>query len=332
MITRRLLLILVFSLLLASCSPSSSEGPLVIYSGRTEDLIGPLVDQFKAETGIDVDIRYGDSTELAATIRLERNATPADVFLAQDPASLGAVALADAFIELPADLVEIVPARFSDPQRRWVGISGRARTVVVNPEVLGDTPLPESVWDLTDPAYSGIGIAPTNGSFLAFVSAMILEQGEERTLEWLQAIAANQPNDFAQNSDIVAATDSGEIGLGLVNHYYLLRLRAEQGSVTAENHFLSAGDAGSLVMPAGAGILAQSDHQEEAEQFIRFLLGESAQQHFATITFEYPLLAGVEPDPSLVPLGDLQTPDIDLSRLAEVLDRATELVTEAGLI
>ena len=326
------IILVLLSLALAACGDASAEGPLVVYSGRTEDLVGPLIEQFTEETGIEVDVRYGDSTELAATIRLEGDSTPADVFLAQDPASLGAVALAAAFTPLPEDLVSLVPERFSDPARQWVGISGRARTVVVNPDVLGDTPLPESIWDLTDPAYAGIGIAPTNGSFLAFVAAMILEQGEDRTLEWLEAIAANQPTDFPKNSPIVEAVDAGDPALGLVNHYYLLRLRAEQGSVTAVNHFLTAGDAGSLVMPSGAGILAQSERTDQAESFIRFMLSQTAQEHFATETFEYPLLSGIDPDPSLVPLDELTTPDIDLSLLAEVLDRATELVTLAGLI
>lgn len=323
---------LLLALVLTACGSGDGEGPLVVYSGRSEDLVGPLIEQYEAETGRAVDVRYGDSTELAATIRLEGDSSPADVFLAQDPASLGAVALVGAFRELPSDLVDLVPERFSDPERRWVGISGRARVVVYNPELLGDTPLPDSIWDLADARYTGLGIAPTNGSFLAFVAAMILEQGDERTLEWLEAIAANQPTDFSGNSPIVEAVDSGEIALGLVNHYYLLRLRAEQGGVTAANHFLSSGDAGSLVMPAGAGILVESRRAEAAEEFIRYLLSEEAQQHFATETFEYPLIEGVSPDPSLVPIADLVTPDIDLSRLAEALDRATELVTQAGLI
>ena len=318
------------ALLLSACS-SDESGPLTIYSGRTEDLIGPLVEQFEAETGIDVEVRYGDSTDLASTILLEGDASPADVFLAQDPASLGLVALAGLFSPLPTDLTDQVPTRFSAPDRSWVGISGRARTVVVNLDTL-DAPLPESIWDLADPAYAGLAIAPTNGSFLAFVAALILEEGEDKTREWLEAIAANSPSDYPKNSPIVQAVDSGEVSLGLVNHYYLLRLEAEQGSVTASNHFLSAGDAGSLVMPSGAGILDSSNRSGDAEAFIRFMLSETAQQHFATETFEYPLVEGFAADPRLVPLDEIPTPSIDLSRLAEALDRATQLVAEAGLI
>lgn len=322
--------------LMTACSPESidspdSPDPMTVYSGRTEDLIGSLVNDFTSETGIEVEVRYGDSTDLASTILLEGDDSPADVFLAQDPASLGLVALDGLFAPLPQDLTSRVPARFSAPDQSWVGISGRARTVVVNMDTL-EAPLPESIWDLTDSAYEGLAIAPTNGSFLAFVAALILEEGEDRTMEWLEAVAANSPSDYPKNSPIVAAVDTGEVSLGLVNHYYLLRLEAEQGSVAASNHFLSAGDAGSLVMPSGAGILNSSDRTEDAEAFIRFMLDATAQEHFASETFEYPLVEGFDADPRLVPLDEIPTPDIDLSRLAEALDRATQLVAEAGLI
>jgi len=322
--------LLIFSLMLSGCS-SGDSGTLVIYSGRTNDLIGPLVEQFKAETGIEIEVRYGDSAEMAGILLLEGKASPADVFLAQDPASLGLVALNGMFTELPGTITDQVPRRFSDPAGGWVGISGRARTVAINPTTL-DAPLPNGIWDLTKPEYAGIGIAPANGSFLAFVATMILTEGEDRTLEWLEAIAANSPSDFPKNSPIVAAVDSGEISIGLVNHYYLLRLEAERGSAVAQNHFLSAGDAGSLVMPSGAGVLATSSRRSDAEAFIEFMLSGTAQTHFAEMTFEYPLVPGVAPDARLVPLDQIPTPDIDLSELAQVLDRATQLVTEAGLI
>jgi iron(III) transport system substrate-binding protein len=324
--------LLVVGLTLAACGGSGgsdAEGPLVLYSGRSEELVAPLIEQFEQDTGIEIEVRYAGSSELAATLLAEGESTEADVFFAQDPASLGAVT--DLMAPLPAGTLSLVDERFQDSGGRWVGTSGRVRVVVYNTD--SGIALPETIDDVLDPAWAGqLGIAPTNGSFLAFVAAMILERGEEGTREWLDGLAANDPVDFEGNAPIVEATDTGELAGGLVNHYYLLRLRAEGLGRSAENHFIPAGDVGSLVMPAGVGILAGSTRPDAAQDLVDFLLGEEAQTFFATDTFEYPLIDDV-PEPEGVPaLSAINAPDIDLSRIAEVLNLATQLVAEAGLV
>lgn len=325
-------LTLVLALLATGCAGTeAAEGPLVVYSGRSEDLVAPLIERFESETGIEVEVRYGDSTELAATLLAEGAATDADVFFAQDPASLGATT--ELMADLPDEILQLVPARFRDSDDRWVGTSGRVRVLVYDTETVSEDELPSSIDDLIDPRWAGtLGVAPTNGSFLAFVAAMILERGSDATLEWLEGIAANDPVDFPGNSPIVAAVDAGEISVGLVNHYYLLRLQAEGAGLRAANHFLAPGDVGELVMPAGAAVVAASDRSDAARRFVEFLLGVDAQRYFAEETFEYPLVPGVEPSEGLPPIDSVVGPDIDLSRLADVLEEATDLVTRAGLL
>jgi iron(III) transport system substrate-binding protein len=330
--TVSVLVVLSVALLLPSCS-SGDGASLTVYSGRSEDLVQPLIDRFEDATGIDVTVRYADSADLAATILEEGDGSPADVFFAQDPASLGTVALADLFATLPPDLVEAVPARFSDPDARWVGVSGRSRVIVYDSSRIGPEDLPATEDGFVDPAWAGrVGIAPTNGSFLAFVSAKILLDGEERTRSWLEAMKANQSPTFPNNSSIVTAVNDGQVEAGLVNHYYLLRALAEDPDATGRNQFLSMASAGSLVMPAGVGILESADNAEQARRFVQFLLDEDAQTYFATETFEYPLVAGIPAYGQLPPLDSLTTPDLDLSLLATTLDRATDLVAEAGLL
>jgi iron(III) transport system substrate-binding protein len=308
---------------------SSTDEPLVIYSGRTEELVGPIIEEFENESGIDVEIRYADSSELAATLLAEGEETEADVFFAQDPASLGVAA--DLMSQLPEGTLELVDSRLRDRDGRWIGTSGRVRVFVHNTG--SDLPLPGTIDDAVDPVWAGqLGVAPTNGSFLAFVSAMILERGEDGTREWLEALAANDPVEFDGNAPIVNATDSGELAGGLVNHYYLLRLRAEGQGGNTENHFIPGGDVGSLVMPAGVGVLAATQNLEAAQQFVDFLLAEEAQTYFATETFEFPLIDAVPQPEGVPPLSEIAAPDIDLSELAGVLDLATSLVAEAGLV
>jgi iron(III) transport system substrate-binding protein len=330
---RRIAVLLVVVALGASACGGGSGDTLTIYSGRSEDLVQPLIDRFRDTVDVPVEVRYGDSTELAATILAEGDNSPADVFFAQDPASLGLVAGDGRFAPLDDDLVALVPARFSDDEGRWVGVSGRARVVVYDATRVAAAELPASEDGFADPAWAGrVAIAPTNGSFLAFVAAKILIDGEEATLAWLRAMAANGAPTYPRNSVIVEAVDTGLVDAGLVNHYYLFRRRDEVGGGDATNHFLPGGRAGSLVMPAGAGVLTSADNEEEGTAFVRFLLSAEAQRYFAEETFEYPLAAGVAADPGLPPLETLTPPDLDLSDLAEALDRATDLVAAAGLL
>jgi iron(III) transport system substrate-binding protein len=145
-------------------------------------------------------------------------------------------------------------------------------------------------------------------------------------------MAANSSPTYAKNSPIVAAVNAGEIETGLVNHYYLLRSLAESPDEAGRNFFFTSPTAGSLVMPAGAGILRSSGNQESAQAFIEFMLSTEAQKFFAEKTYEYPLLPGIPADSLLPPIESIPTPNIDLSDLATVLDIATDLVAEAGLI
>lgn len=326
---RSFLLVVITAFMIAACSSSDADGPLIVYSGRSEELVQPLIDIFSEETGIEVEVRYAGSTELAATLLQEGDSTDADVFFAQDPASLGSVA--ELMSKLPQDILNKVDPKFADRAGRWVGTSGRVRTFIYNTDTTIE--LPQNIDDATDPRWSGqVGVAPTNGSFLAFVSAMILERGEDATLRWLKALAANDPQEYPKNSPIVAAADTGEIEGGLVNHYYLFRLRAEGEGNNSENWFIPSGDVGSLVMPAGVGVISESDKADAATRFVEFLLSTPAQEYFATETFEYPLVDEVEQSEGLPGIGDFASPDIDLSGLADVLADATRLVAEAGLV
>lgn len=310
---------------------TASGEALTLYSGRNKNFVQPVVDAFTAETGIEVEVRYAGTGELATTIMTEGDASPADVFWAQDPAFIGGLAKEGYLTELPEDVLSLVPERFADADGRWVGITARARVFVYNTELVPEEELPADIWEVTDPKWKGrLGVAPTNGSFVAFVTGMILAEGEERTREWLEGIAANEPQIFDGNGPIVDAVVAGDLDAGLVNHYYLLQRIAELGEVPAANHFFSDGDPGGLVMATGAGILASSDKPEEAAELIRYLLSEESQNHFLGL-FEYPLVEGIGTPEGQLPLDELPTLDISLTDTADTLDPALALIAEAGL-
>ena len=320
----------------APASAEASESPsgtVTIYAGRSEELVGPLIEEFRTGTGVDVKVEYAGTTDLAATILEEGEASPADVFFAQDAGALGAVAAEGRLAELPAETLGKIDSRFVSDAGQWVGISGRARVVIYDTRALDASERPTTIAAFTDPAWKGrIGWAPTNASLQSFVTAFRVLEGDAAAKAWLEGIQVNEPKVYDGNDAVLAAVAAGEVEVGFVNHYYLMRQLAEQGeSFPVRNHFLPGGDPGSLVNVAGAGILSTAPNPVAAQAFIDFLLTEESQTYFAEETYEYPLVAGVTADPALPALSEIQSPDIDLSDLAD-LEGTLELMQEAGAL
>jgi iron(III) transport system substrate-binding protein len=318
-------------------SPAPAEtaegGSLTVYSGREEEIVAPLFERFEQETGIEVEVRYGNSAELVATLAEEGGSSPADVVFLQDAGSLGAAAAEGLLAPLPQATLDRVGAAYRDPEGRWVGTSGRARVVAYNTDLVAETDLPASIYDLADPRWQGkVGVAPTNGSFQAFVTALRLDAGDERARQWLEELKANEPKTYESNSQILEAVAAGEVEVGLVNHYYLPLLKQEQPEAPVENHFLAPGDPGALVNVAGAGIVEGGEHADEAQRFVEFLLSDAGQQFYAeeAAESEYPLVAGVPAAPGLPPLEELQGPDIALGDLGPELENTLVLLNEVG--
>ena len=319
----------------SSAAPESTApagGTITVYSGRSEELVKPLLDQFTAATGITVEFRGGDSGELAAQLLTEGDASPADVFFSQDAGALGAVEKAGLFTELPSELLEIVPAAYESDAGMWVGTSGRVRVLVVNPELVPEAPT--TIDELLDPQWKGkIGFAPTNASWQAFVTGLRVLRGDDGAREWLEGFAANEPVPYEKNGAVRDAVNAGEVALGLVNHYYLYELIAAEGedAVVAQNQFLAAGDPGGLVNVAGVGVLASSDNQAAALALVEYLLSVEGQTYFANNTYEYPLRDDVAPQADLPALSELQPPAIDLSDL-DTLAETQEMLADVGLL
>jgi iron(III) transport system substrate-binding protein len=311
--------------------PASEIGTVTVYSGRGEDLVGPLLELFEQETGIDTEVRYGDSAEMLLLIQEEGDNSPADVYYSQGAGFLGELSSTGAFMTLPDELLEQVPPALRSPNDDWVGLSGRARTVLYNTDELTEDDLPDAIADFTDPQWQGrIGYAPTNASFQDFVTALRFLEGEDAARSWLEGIVANGVP-YEGNTAIVEAVAAGEVSVGLTNHYYLYRYLAEDPDYPAANKFFPAQDPGSLVNIAGAGVLGTTDEEAGALALIEFLLSPTAQEYFATETFEIPVIEGVQVPEGLPTVDSVNLPEFDLNRLLD-LQGTVDLLIEVGAL
>jgi iron(III) transport system substrate-binding protein len=315
--------------------PDLSGESLTVYSGRDEELIQPVIDVFAEATGADVEVRYGSSAEMGAALMEEGDRTPADVFYSQEVGALGMLAKEGLLAELPDTTTELVDERFRPAEGTdWVGVTGRSRVIVYNRDLVEEPPA--GVLELTDPAYEGqVAIVPGNAGFQAFVTAFRVSEGEDEAREWLEAMQDNGVvTDIESNGDVLAAVERGDIEMGLINHYYWARTLEETGGAeerAAQLVFPTGDDPGGLVNATAVGITVSGEDNPAAQAFVDFLLSVEGQTYFATETFEYPLVEGVDDPEGVPPLEDLQGPPLDLTDL-DSLQATQDLLTELGLL
>jgi iron(III) transport system substrate-binding protein len=308
-----------------------TEG-ITLYSGRIAGAMGGAVDIYEARADRDVQVRFADTADLAATIVEEGGNSPADAFFAQEPGAIGVVADRGLLAKLPDDILERVPARYRDPAGRWVGITGRARILAYG-EGVAASELPDSPLELTDERWRGrVAWGPATASLQEYVTALRLTYGDERTRAWLEGMVANEAQSYPNNVAIRDAIANGEADVGLINHYYVAQAIAAEGSdYPVEVHFPPDG-LGSLLLLTSVGVLESSDRKDEAFDFVRSLLSRESQGFFTASSKEYPLARGAAPDPTLeVPLARIPSPPGDQADLTE-LQATIEMMQEAGAL
>jgi iron(III) transport system substrate-binding protein len=309
-----------------------AEG-ITLYSGRIPAAIGPAVDSYEAKEKLDVQVRFAETADLAATLVEEGDASPADVFFAQEPGAIAAVAEAGLLTKLPKDIVDSVPPRFRDPAGRWVGVTGRARVIAYNRDAIEESELPPSPFGLAAPKWKDrVGWSPASSSMQEYVTALRAEYGDERTKQWLEEMVDNGAVAYPDNVAIRDAIAGGEIDAGLINHYYVAQAIGDEGPDYPVAVYFPPGGLGSLMLLTSVGVLESSDRKPEAFDFVRSLLSDSSQAFFTSSSKEYPLARGARPDPSLsVPVSEIPVSDNDLVDLTE-LQATIDLMKESGAL
>lgn len=309
--------VLVWSVLFACTGGTQSVEPLVIYAGRGEALVGELLAEASKQTGVPIRVQYGATPDLVTRVLAERDLSQADLVFAQEAGHLGVLATAGLLAPLPSTLLDEVEPRFRDPDGRWIGTSGRLRTLVIHGPSLPTAERPSALAQLAEPQFRGkLGWAPSNASFQAHIAALLHLWGEDRTRAWLAAIQVSEPRAFPKNGPIVRAVTDGELPLGWVNHYYLHQGK-RPGDVSF-NHAFAPGDAGNVLMVSGLAVRAGSPREADAHKLVAWLVSDDAQARIAEQSWEYPVRSGVPTHadvPALALVGLAEVPQAALADL-----------------
>ena len=306
---------------------------LTVYSAQHESLVRTMLQDFTEETGIELEFRDANDSELANQIVQEGDASPADVFLTENSPSIDVVDEAGLLAPLDDATLEQVGEQYRPSSGNWVGFAARSTVLAYNPADIDEAQLPASILDLAAPEWQGrVGIAAGGADFQAIVSAVLAIEGEDATREWLSGLERNAEV-YASNTAVMKAVDEGEVEVGVMYHYYWYRDRAEGGLVgdDARLYYFGNQDPGAFVSISGAGVLASSDQEQDAQRLVAFLTSAAAQERLAdSSALEYAVGNGVASAEELPSLESLQAPVLDPGSLNAPL--VTQLMQDVGLL
>ncbi len=324
------------ALALGACGSSAGSGgaTITLYNGQHEQTTAALVAAFEKQTGIEVDVRTGDEAELGDQIIQEGSSSPADVFYTENTPVLEALREHGLLATVTRSTLAAVPSRYDSAQGDWVGVSARVSVLVYNTAQISASQLPGSILELAQPKWKGkLGFAPSETDFQPLITSIVKADGTAAAERWLKGLQANSKT-YPDNETVVAQVNNGESAVGLINHYYWFRLRAEIGASAMHSalHYYAAGDPGDLVNVSGAAVLKSSSHQAAAQRFLAFLVSRTGQETIAhSHSYEYPLRPGVAPARGLRPFADLEPSPLTPAELGDG-SQALALEQKLGLL
>ncbi len=306
---------------------------LVIFSGRSDKFVKPVVKAFTKETGIKAVLHSGSSTSLLNKLKLEGGRTQADVYISNDAGNLQKGSKFKLFKPLPDAIVKPIPANYRAPDNTWLGISARARVLVVSTKK-HDADFVKSVFDLADPRLRGhLAITHSgNESYIAGVTVYMLKAGKAKTRAWLEGMKRNvEGSVFNKHSKIVKAVAAGKKSVGLVNHYYIYRYLAKHPHAAIKIVLPDQDGIGVAWNVAGAAVSRYTKHSAAAEKFMAFLISDRGQKLFAQVNREYPTRPGIPAADEVPPAGSYKVADVPMVKLGELRNATLDLIESVGM-
>lgn len=330
---RGLITFLSLWIMLASSQLIAEE--LVIYSGRSDKFIKPVVKEFTKKTGIKVVLHSGSSTSLLNKLKLEGKRTSADLYISNDAGNLYKGSKLGLFQPVDAKLVDVIPANFRAWDNSWVGLSARARVLVVNTNDKS-ADFVKSVFDLADPRLKGkLAIThSSNESYIAGVTVYLHETDSKTVKAWLSGMKSNVGSSvFNKHSKIVKAVASGRKSIGLVNHYYIYRHLAKKPDAPIKIVMPDQGKDGMGVAwnVAGIAIVKHSSNSKAAKQLVEFMVSEAGQKLFAEVNREYPTRSGVPAADNVPKRSSYKITDISMNELGEHRNATLDIIEAVGM-
>ena len=326
------------TLILAAGVQAADPGEVNVYSYRQPSLIEPLLQEFRQQTGIKVNVLFAEKG-LIERIEAEGQNSPADLLLTVDVGNLSQAAAVGIGQPIQSESVDAaVPPAYRAEDNQWIGLTRRARVVYASKDRVNQDTI--TYEELADPKWRG-KICIRSGQHVynvALIASMIAHHGEAWTEEWLKGVKANLAHKpSGGDREQVKGVYSGECDIAIGNTYYmgamLTNTKEPEQKAWANSVkilFPNTKDRGTHINISGAVVAKYAPHKEKAIKLLEFLLSDKGQEMYAEVNHEYPVKDGVPWSELVQSWGTFKPDPISLNEIAAHRKMASELVDKVG--
>ncbi|AII49145.1 iron ABC transporter substrate-binding protein [Synechococcus sp. KORDI-52] len=306
-----------------------------VYSGRHYNTDRQVFKRFSEKTGIKVRLIEATGISLVERLKREGSNSKADLILLVDAARINDAAKAGLLQSVQSSSLQAnIPARYRDPSNRWFGLTRRVRSIIVNPNIVDPSKI-RTYDDLGQPQLKGkLCLRKRKNVYnQSLVADQIVLKGQAGASSWVKKMVSNvkQPF-FSGDTSLIRAVGQGKCGVGVVNHYYLARMKAGDNGSGDQKLAQNV----KLIMPnpahvniSAAGIAKSAKNKSEALKLIEFLSSPQGSKALAGPTYEYPLKSQGS-STVLKEFGGFTPDNVAISAIGANQKKAVAIMAQAG--
>lgn len=324
---------MLLAALVAAISGSAFAEEVVVYSSRGEQLIKPILEAYKKETGVNVKLVSDKEGPLMERLRAEGSNTPADILMTVDAGNLWQASNMGLLKAVSSPTLSAnIPAHLRDPKNQWFGLSVRARTIFFNTQKVKPGQL-SSYEDLADPKWKGRLCLRTSKKVYnqSLVAMFLAEHGPVKTERIVKGWMNNLATDvFPDDTKMLEAIGAGQCDVGIANTYYYGRLMKKSPNLPIGIFWANQAGKGVHVNISGAGVTRHAKNEKGAVKLLEWLSSPKAQNLYADVDMEFPANPKVKPAAEVAAWGSFKPSLINVANAGTRQAQAVMLMDRVG--
>lgn len=312
--------------LVVGCTREATK-EVVIYTSVDQIFSEPILSDFEKNTGIKIkavyDVEASKTVGLVNRLLAEKQHPRCDVFWNSEVGRTIFLKQKGIFTPYTSPSAKDIPSQFKDKDAYWTGFAARARVLIYNINLLKESDLPKSIFELTGAQWKekvAMGY-PVFGTTATHMAALYATLGQEKTERFLKDLKDNEVVIVNGNSVVRDMVVEGELPIGFTDTDDVNV--AIQAGKPVKMIYPDRDGLGTLLIPNTVALIKDGPHLEQGKKLIDYLLSREVESKLAFCeSAQMPVRDGVKTPPHVPAFSSIKAMEVDYYDIAKNIEKS----------